>query len=263
MRTIFFHEMKQGLRTLIIWSVAVAALIMLCMIIFPEMAKESAGIDEMFASMGGFTAAFGMDQLSIADPLGYYGVEGGTILGLGGGLFAAFLGARMLSKEETEHAAEFLLTHPVSRSSVVSGKLLALLVQILIFNLVCLAFGVASFALIDEAIEGNGFWLLHLAQFVMHFEIACICFGASALLKRGSVGFGLGLAGLLYFLNIFANLSKEWEFVRYITPFGYADAANILPDVAINGEVFAFGVMLLMLGVVAAYLIYTKKDIAV
>lgn len=263
MRTVFFHEIKQNFRMVLIWSIVVALFIFLCMIIFPDMESQSEGIDEMFASMGGFTSAFGMDKISIADPLGFYGIECGTILGLGGAFFAAMVGVRMLSKEETEHTAEFLLSHPTSRTSIISGKLFALVVQVAFFNLVILACGVASFAVIGEPIEGEGFWLLHLAQFVMHLEVACICFGISAILKRGSMGVGLGLAALLYFLNIFANLSKDWEFVRYITPFGYADAANILPETAITIEPLVCGFVYLVVGVIFAYVIYTKKDIAV
>lgn len=262
MSTVFFHELKQGLKTLLIWGIAVAALIMLCMVIFPDMQSQSEGIDEMFATMGGFTDAFGMDTLSIADPLGFYGIEGGAILGLGGAFFAALLGSRMLSKEENEHTAEFLLTHPVSRPTVITGKLCALFVQVLLFNAICIGCGYASFALINESFNADAFLLFHLAQLVMHLEVAAVCFGVSAFLKRGSVGFGLGLAALLYFCNIFANLSEDFEFIRFITPFGYADAAQVIPDVAIDMQVMGVGCLYLVIGVVVAYVVYSRKDIA-
>lgn len=260
---LFFHEMKQSIRMLSIWSIVVAGMVLLCMIIFPEMESQADSMEEMFATMGGFTDAFGMDKVSIADPLGYYGIEGGAILGLGGALFAALVGTRMLSKEETEHTAEFLLTHPLGRPSVVSGKLLAVVAQILVFNLICLLGGIASFALIDEPIKGDAFWLFHLAQFVMHLEIAGICFGASAILKRGSIGFGLGLAALLYFLNILGNISKDSEFVRFITPFAYADASNILPDATLDTQLLGLGIGYLLIGIIVAYLVYSRKDISV
>lgn len=262
MMTVFTHEMRQSLRMVAIWSIVVAGMVMLCMIIFPEMEKQAADMEEMFATMGGFTAAFGMDKVSIADALGFYGIEGGAILGLGGALFAALVGVRMLSKEEVDHTAEFLLTHPVGRASVVSGKLAAVIMQIVLFNAVCLAVGVLSFVLIDEPIEGDAFWLFHLAQLILHLEIACVCFGASAFLKRGSTGFGLGLAAFLYFLNIVANISEEAEFVRYITPFGYADAANILPEASIEIEPLVCGIAYLVIGAIVAYLVYLRKDIA-
>lgn len=263
MITIFFHEIKQGLRTLIIWSVVVAALIVVCMLIFPDMQSQSEGIDEMFAAMGGFTAAFGMDVLVLSDPLGYYGIQGGAIIGLGGALFAALLGSRMLSKEEDEHTAEFLLTHPVTRASVISGKLLALFIQILIFNGICALCGLVSFSLIDESFNTEAFWLFHLAQLVLHLQIAAVCFGVSAFMKRGSMGFGLGLAALLYFLNIIANLSEDFEFMRFITPFGYADAANVIPDVSIDMQAMGVGCLYLVIGVLLAYAVYSRKDLAV
>lgn len=263
MKTIILHELKQNARVLIIWSAVIAALIVMCMIIFPDMHSQAQGVEEMFASMGGFSSAFGLDQISITDPLGYYGIECGALLGLGGAFFAAMIGARMLSKEEVDQTAEFLLVHPLKRSSFVSGKLAAMVVLILLFDAVCLVFGIASFALISEPIEGNGFWLLHVAQLILHLEIACICFGVSALLKRGSIGFGFGLAALFYFLNIFANLSSDWEFIRYITPFGYADASNVLPDAAISIEPLICGFVYIVLSVLFAYVIYSRKDIAV
>ncbi|MGI6105667.1 MAG: ABC transporter permease subunit [Raoultibacter sp.] len=262
MRTVCIHELKQNIRMLAIWSLAVSVLVLLCMIIFPDMEKQADDMNEMFASMGGFTQAFGMDKISIADPMGYYGIEGGAILGLGGALFAALLGSRMLSKEETEHTSEFLLTHPLSRLSVVGAKLLALIVIVLAFNGIAVAFGLASFAMIDEAIDLEGFWMLHLAQCILHLEVACVCFAASAFMKRSSVGFGLGVALLLYFMNIIGNLSSDTEFVRYITPFGYADAANVLPDAAINTEYLMCGLAYMLVALVIAFIVYTRKDIA-
>ena len=56
------------------------------------------------------------------------------ILGLGGGLFAALTAIAALSKEEREHTAEFLLTHPVSRTRVVTEKLLAVILQVVLLN---------------------------------------------------------------------------------------------------------------------------------
>ena len=37
----------------------------------------------------------------------------------------------------------------------------------------------------------------------------------------------LGLAAVLYFLNIIANLTDQAKWLKYITPFGYAEAADI------------------------------------
>ena len=55
------------------------------------------GIQNVFASMGAFTAAFGMDRLNFGSLVGFYAVECGNILGLGGAFYASLCGIHMLS----------------------------------------------------------------------------------------------------------------------------------------------------------------------
>lgn len=260
--TVFAHEMKQNAKMLVIWSVIIGGLAAICMAMFPEMEDQSQEINDMFASMGVFTEAFGMDRLSIGEAMGFYGIEVGSVLGIGGAFFAAYLGIRMLSKEETEHTAEFLLTHPVSRLSVAAQKLAAVVVCIVVLNAVCTACSIASFYLIDATIEWDGFWAFGIAQLCLQLEIAFVCFAASAFLGRGSVGVGLGFAALLYFMNIIGNLSESGEWVRYITPFAYADAANIIPDASLDMELMGIGALYAAIALVIAFVVYARKDIA-
>ena len=259
--TIFLHEMKQSTKMLIIWSVAVGAIIVACMAIFPDIKKQAEDIRDAFTMMGAFTSAFGMDKIDLAEALGYYGLDCAAVLAFGGGLYGAFVGARMLSKEEADHTAEFLLAHPVRRTSVIAAKLAAVVAQVIIFNLFTTVCAIASFAMIGESLGGKTFWLFQLAQVIMHLEIACISFGASALLKRGSAGFGLGFATLLYFLNLVANISDKWKVLRYITPYAYADPSSVIPASSIEIEYLAFGVAYALICVVFAFFWYARKDI--
>ena len=56
---------------------------------FPEMKGQMDEMNEMFGSMGSFTEAFGMDKVSFGTLTGFYAVECGNILGLGGAFFAS------------------------------------------------------------------------------------------------------------------------------------------------------------------------------
>ena len=55
---------------------------------------------------------------------------------------------------------------------------------------------------IGEEIPWKELSLLHLAYYLLQLELAAICFGISAFMRRGSVGAGLGVAALMYFVNI-------------------------------------------------------------
>ena len=113
--TIFKQEIKSEKLAIAIWSLSIGLLVAACVLMYPDMESQMAGVNEMFSSMGNFTAAFGMDQLNFGTLIGFYAVEGGNMLGIGGAFFAAIIGITALMKEEKERTAEFLLTHPVSR----------------------------------------------------------------------------------------------------------------------------------------------------
>ena len=260
--TVFKHELRQGRSALIIWTAAISFMLGVCIVIYPEMSTQMGDISAMFADMGSFSQAFGMDRINFGEFLGFFGVECGNVLGLGGAFFAALLGISALAKEEKEHTAEFLLTHPVSRTRVITEKLCAVIAQIVILNLAVIAVTALSVLIIGEEADIKTLAMLFSAFFLMQLEVAAVTFGISAFLRRGSLGIGLGLAAVFYFMNIVANLIDETKFLKYITPFGYTESADIIADGALNGGYLAVGMALAAIGVILAFWKYGKKDIS-
>ena len=259
--TIIRHELKQSRISLIIWTVAIGFLLAVCIFMFPEMKGEMEEVNDVFSSMGSFTQAFGMDKVNFGTLLGFYAVECGNILGLGGAFFASLCAISVLSKEEKERTAEFLLTHPVSRVRVVAEKLISVLLQIVILNAVVYAIAVLSIAFIGETVPWQEITLMHTAYLLLQLELAGICFGVSAFLRRGSIGTGLGIAVIMYFLNIIANLTENAEFLKYITPFGYADGAEIVRNVSLDMNMIAIGILFAVVGILSGFIKYCRKDI--
>lgn len=259
--TLVKHELKQGKISFLIWTVSIGFLLAICIFLFPEMKGQMDSVNDVFSSMGSFTEAFGMDQLNFGTLIGFYAVECGNILGLGGAFYAALCAAGMLSKEEKEKTAEFLLTHPVSRKRVLTEKLIALLIQITAINLIFYALSVGSIAAVGEEIPWKEISLLHLAYYLLQLELAGICFGISAFLRKGSAGAGLGIAAMMYFLNLIANITDVASFLKYITPFGYCEGADIISNGSLDITLVAIGAVIGIGGIIIAYLKYTKKDI--
>ena len=260
--TVIRHELKQSRISLIIWTAAIGFLLAVCIFMFPEMKGEMNEVNEVFSSMGSFTQAFGMDKVNFGTLLGFYAVECGNILGLGGAFFASLCAISVLSKEEKERTAEFLLTHPVSRVNVVAEKLISVILQIVILNVVVYVIVASSIALIGEEVPWQEITLMHTAYLILQLELAGICFGVSAFLRRGSIGTGLGIAVIMYFLNIIANLTESAEFLKYITPFGYADGAEIVRNVSLNMNMIAIGLAFAVVGILAGFIKYCRKDIS-
>lgn len=259
--TIYIKELKQDLKAFCIWTASIAFMMLVCIMMFPEMKGEMDSVSDVFANMGGFTAAFGMDKLSFGELIGFYGIECGNIIGLGGGFFAALVGISALSKEEKERTAEFLFTHPISRFSIIIQKLLSVLTQVIMLNVIVVVVSCVSAAVIGEEYQMKEFLYLHLAYLIMQLEIACICFGISAFIKRGSIGIGLGLALGFYFMNIVCNISEKADFLRYITPYAYAEASNIISEAKLESELIAVGIVIAVIGAAVGLVKYLKKDI--
>lgn len=259
--TLIRHELRRAWKSLLIWTGALSAFLVICLLIYPDMKKEMDSISSAFSAMGAFSSAFGLDTLNFGTLLGYYGIECGNILGLGGAFFAALAGISALAGEEKNGTAEFLLTHPKTRSEVVTAKLASVLIQIVILNVCVFLLSVGAIAAIGETIPWKEVALLHVAFLLLQVELACICFGISACIWRGGLGIGLAIAVGMYFLSIIANLTSQAEFLKEITPFGYANGPDIISTGCLDSGKLLIGLALTVCGIALAYFRYCRNDI--
>ena len=259
--TIFKNELKFSRISLLIWSLSIGLLISTCVFMYPSMKSEMDSVNKLFSSMGSFSSAFGMDKLNFGTLIGFYAVEGGSILGIGGAFFAAVTAIGALMNEERNRTAEFLMTHPVSRARVITEKLLVVLAQITILNLIALILTIASVFLIGETMAWKDFLLINLSFYLMQIEIAGICFGISAFITKAGAGIGIGLAAVMYMLNILSNISNDAKALKYITAFGYTDGSEIINNGGLEIRYLLVGMVFCIAGIVVAYIKYTKKDL--
>ena len=98
--TLFLHELKQNRLSLIIWALSISFMLCVSIMIYPEMSGQMEEMNQMMSDMGAFSSAFGLDQLSFGEFSGYYGIECGNVLGIGGAIFAAIIAVTALAKEE-------------------------------------------------------------------------------------------------------------------------------------------------------------------
>ena len=259
--TIFHKELRSGGVSLLVWSAVIGGLMAVCVGMYPSFAGSMGDVSDLFAGMGDFSAAFGLDKLQFGTILGFYGTECGNILGLGGAFYAALTAMGLLAGEEGGHTAEFLLTHPVSRLRVAGEKLAALAVLVTGLNLLCLACGAGGILLIGEEADWGDLLRYHGALLLMQLEIGGLCFGLSALLRRSSFGLAMGLAALLYFAGLLVNLDQGLDWLRFLTPYYYADAARIFHREALAGPLLS-GCALGAAGAGLGLWWYGKKDIA-
>ena len=146
-------------------------------------------------------------------------------------------------------------------AQVTLQKLAAVLLEVLVMNAVLLAVSLVCIAGIGEEIPYAQLLRLHGAYLLMQAELACLCFGLSAFVIRGSAGAGLGIALMAYFLHLAANIAQSAHALRYVTPFAYAEGAEILERGQLDGGLILLGAVYALAAVAAGIRHYAHKDI--
>ncbi len=258
---ILIHEIKLKYKAFCIWAGSIVLLILCCLLIFPQMKEQMEKFNDLFAQLGDFTKAFGMDRLNIGTLIGYYATEIGAIIAIGGSFYSAITSISILSREEYEHTAEILYTHPVKRSNVLLQKLLAVFVLVTSLYFVIYISSIILIFVIGEEVPWLHLSLYILANYLVAIVISLICFGISAFINNNGFGVGIGVALVFYFISLIANISENMSFLKYFTPFGFANGADIVEKSKINLIGIIIFTIVCILSVGAAFYKYKIKDI--
>jgi ABC-2 type transport system permease protein len=206
--------------------------------------------------------AFGMTGLDLSTVLGYFSF---TFLfcQIVLALQAANYGISILSIEERELTADFLLAKPVSRRKILLSKFLAALTGLTITNIVV---WVSSFLFINlfkgERTYETGTLLLLLLS-IMVFQLVFLTTGMliSLLVKRvrNVTPFAMGLAFGTYVLNAFAGMLGDVK-LELITPFKHFDPNYIVSNQAYDPLVL-ISLTYIVISAVGTFVLYQKRDI--
>lgn len=261
------RELARNLKSLIVWSLIMGAIIILMLSIFPQMAEQQQSMDDLMnAYPEAMRKAFGMDTLDLGTLIGFYGVEIHMITTLLGSIYAVMLASSILSKEHTDRTIEFLLSKPVTRTRIITDKWLAVLINLILFNSFSALSSIIGFQFAANSdVPAGTFALLIGMVFLLHLTFSCIAYLLSTLLRRGRaiLSVSLGVVFITYFFSIMAGISDDLHFLKYFSPFKYADAADIISAGAV--EPLYAGLMLAICAacVLIACSFYRRKDISV
>lgn len=261
---IFLHEFRIRRRSVIIWSLSLAVLLTFFFAMYPIFADEAALMNEFLARYPQeLRAAFGMDRMDLSTVLGFYGF---TFLfaQLCLAIQAANYGFGLVSIEESELTADFLLSKPVSRTQVLTSKLLAALASLTITNLVVWAISFFAIELFrGEHTYAAGPLLLVLIS-IMIFQLFFLSVGLiiSLLVKRvrSVTPYALGLGFGMYVLNAFSGVFGDIA-LELITPFKHLDPTYILVEGKYDLPLLLLNLAVSLVALGVSFWRYNRRDI--
>lgn len=260
---IFRHEFQAHARTLLNWCLALVAIVLVFMSMYNSFADQAALMDQVLANFPpALLTAFGMNGLNMSNVLGYFGLIF-LFVQICLAIQAANSGFGLVSIEENELTADFLLTRPVSRIQILNSKLLAALSSFLITNLVVAA---ATFAAV-EWFAGSQYaagTLLLLLGSMLPFQLFFFSVGllVSLLVRRvrSVTPYGLGLGFGMYALSAFTDIG-EVSALELITPFKHFSANEIIRNGSYDPPLVLLSLSVAVISLAASYWLYLRRDI--
>lgn len=261
---IFRHEFHIRLKSVVIWSLSLIFLIVFFFSLFPVFSTEAALMNEMLANFPPeLRAAFGMDNMNLATALGFYSFIF-LFVQLCLAIQASNYGFGLVSIEESELTADFLLTKPVSRTQILNSKLLAVVTSLTITNLVVWVSSFVALELYRGKNEYDAGMLVLLLLSIVIFQLFFLSVGlvVSLLVKRvrSVTPYGLGLGFGMYVLSAFSGVFGEVT-LELITPFKHLDAAYIVEHGAYNTPLVLLNAAVTLVSLGVSYWLYVRRDI--
>lgn len=265
MRTnIYRLEFKMLLRSVIIWSAAVVVVIFLMVSVFSSLAQEAALMNEMMDKFPPqLLTAFGMNDMDLAAVLGFFSFVF-LFVQVCLAIQAASYGFALVSIEEREWTADFLLAKPVGRTQILTSKLLAALSGLLITNLVV---WISSFVAItafkgDRTYDAQPLVLLLLSIIVFQLFFLAVGLVISLLVKRirSVTPYAMALGFGMYVLSVFGDMLGE-NVLELITPFKHFEPGGIIRQGAWDLPLVLISVVVIVISLVGSYVLYTRRDI--
>jgi len=261
---IYRHEFRIRLKSVIIWSLALTFLVVFFFSLFPVFADQAALMNEFLARYPQeLRAAFGMDNMDLATVLGFYSFVF-MFVQLCLAIQASNYGFGLVSIEESELTADFLLSKPVSRRQVMTSKLLAALTSLTLTNLVVWVSSFVAITLFREQREYETGTLLLLLLSIVIFQLFFLSVGlvVSLLVKRvrSVTPYALGLGFGMYVLSAFSGVFGEVT-LELLTPFKHLDAVSIVKYSAYDTPLVLLNAAVTLVALAVSYWLYIRRDI--
>ncbi|MEC9485212.1 MAG: ABC transporter permease subunit [Candidatus Izemoplasma sp.] len=231
MNVLRFEVKKLWLFTLF-WSIGLVFGLLLYMAFFPTMAADPSAMNAILENFPGeFLSFFGLDSaLPFNTILGYYALTISFIMGAIA-IHASYLGLSILSIEERELTADFLMTRPISRQSLFIQKLGAACFHLGVVYIVINISSILSVMLFRSGQSVDYTKLLTFTTSLLFFQLFFLSLGilVSLVIPKfdNVVSYAMGIGFGLFIISSFGDMLSI-DIVSYFTAYGYFNPNEVL-----------------------------------
>jgi ABC-2 type transport system permease protein len=232
---------------------------------FSSVAAEAAELEGLMSSFPEeLLIAFGMNDLDFSSLLGFFGVVF-LFCQVCLAIQASNYGISLVSIEERELTADFLLPKPIGRNKILTAKILAAFLALTVTNITVWA---SSFFVINLNRDGRVLdvqVLVLVLSTIILFQLFFFSVGIviSLLMKRvrSVIPLSMALSFGMYILNIFGTMLGE-DKLEIISPFRHFDPNYILANGSYDLPLVMISLVVILVSIPTSYFLYQKRNIA-
>ncbi len=218
------RELRLSRRSLLVWSIITVLVVAVYLGFFPYM-KDPDLIKALEAYPEALRSAFNLSPALLGDVNQYHGGLVMVYVLLMLSIYAFALAGGLVARDADLGTAEFLYVKPVTRSQLLTAKVLAFVG--LMLGLWVFAYAVST--LVGHLVAPGEYDLgtqfgVHLAGFVASLAMGGIAFAASPYINRmqGTTSLGVGLGLGFFMVDAVSKMTQRLDVLKYLSLQYYA-----------------------------------------
>jgi ABC-2 type transport system permease protein len=263
MSTVFRYSLARYRGQITGWGIGIFLLGLMMMSFYPTILEQEEQLLQLLENYPPAMMAFFGDMSQMATPHGYLGIEYFAFMPVILGIYAVLAGSGLLAADEENGTLDLILAHPISRTGLFVGRLMAFVVA----TIILFAIGWLGLVLPTLAIEFEATWLEVALPFVSLLSVTLL-FGALALLLSmvlPSRRLAAMVSGMLvvasYFITSLARLDDSLEGVARLSPLNYYQGGDAM--LGLNGTWLTGLLGVALLFAAAAWWLFQRRDVRV
>lgn len=262
---IFLFELKMYRQSIIVWSLSISFALFIYMAFFPLMVVDPEGLDALMDGMPKWLLDFmSMNpELPMGSILGYF-ASIFTFVQIPLAIQSSNYGFHMLSVEERELTADFLLSKPIKRSKILISKFAAAFISLTIVNAFVWITSFSSLYLFKGETEIEIMPLVVLLSSITLFQLFFVTIGMviSVSLKKieSVLSFSMALSFGLYILSTIKNM-LGLTIIGWFSPFSYFSPGEMIVNEKYDLLLTLVCISVIIISFTMSYLLYQKRNI--
>lgn len=225
------RELKANFIALIVWCVAGFGIVYAGMLKYESFSAVNTSMGQLSEMIPKpIRIIFAFETFDLTTVAGYYGMMFLYFL-LIGAIHAVMLGAVIISKEERDKTADFIFVKPLNRSQIISNKLIAGVINLIVLNLIIMLTSIYIVGKFQGDYSlNNEIYRLMFALFLLQLLFFFLGTAISAITHETKKALGIATGVMLgtYLLSIIIDLYDKIEFLKYVTPFKYFESKQLM-----------------------------------